>query len=374
MDIKSLFYESDKADNHARLPEPYIRNLYINQIPFLNTIALVAVVVAFTLLLAKNINADPKRQILNVSYDPTRELYRRINEEFVPLYQKQSGRHLEIKQSHGGSSRQAHAVAEGEQEADVVALALPSDIDGLRKHGLIVDDWQRRLPNNSEPYSSTIVFVVRKGNPKRIRDWPDLIANGVEIITPDPRSSGNGKLSALAGWGAVLSRGGSEDEARGYLKSFYEHAAVLDQGARASTITFAVERIGDVHLIWENEALREVAENSDLEIVYPPVSILAEPAVAWIDANVARHGTFADAKAYLEFLFSDQAQDSIAEFGYRAVKQQSQAKFAGRFPPLNLFPVTILAKGWSDAQQKFFADDGVINTVYRPKPRAVAVE
>ncbi|HXW48807.1 MAG TPA: sulfate ABC transporter substrate-binding protein [Xanthobacteraceae bacterium] len=374
MDIKSLFLERDHADNRPKLVEPYVRDPHINRTPLLNVIGLVAVSVAVTLILARNINADTARQILNVSYDPTRELYRRINEEFVPLYRTQSGRQLEIKQSHGGSSRQALAVAEGEQEADVVTLALPSDIDGLRKRGLIADGWQRRLTNNSQPYTSTIVFVVRKGNPRQIRDWPDLIANDVEIVTPDPKSSGNGKLSALAAWGAVVSRGGSEDEARAYLKTFYEHAAVLDQGARGSAITFAVERIGDVHLAWENEALREVAQNKDLEIVYPPVSILAEPAVAWVDANVKRHGTLADAKAYLEFLFSDQAQDTIAEFGYRPIKQQSLAKAAGRFPPLNLFPVTILAKDWSDAQQKFFADNGIVDAIYKPKPRAVAVE
>lgn len=374
MDIKSLFLERNNAGNGVKLLEPYVRHPHINRTPFLNVIGLVAVGVAATLLLARNINADTARQILNVSYDPTRELYRRINEEFVPLYRTRSGLQLEIKQSHGGSFRQAHSVAEGEQEADVVTFALPSDIDWLRKRGLIADGWQRRLPNNSQPYMSTIVFVVRKGNPRHIRDWPDLIANGVEIVTPDPKSSGNGKLSALAGWGAVVSRGGSEDDARAYLKSLYERAVVLDQSARGSAITFVVERIGDVQLAWENEALREVAEYKDLEIVYPPVSILAEPAVAWVDSNVKRHGTLADAKAYLEFLFSDQAQDTVAEFGYRPVNQQSLTKFAVRFPPLNLFPVAVLAKDWSDAQQKFFADNGIVDAVYKPKPRAVAVE
>jgi len=346
----------------------------MSRIPFINLIGIAAVGVATTLLLARNIDAGTERQILNVSYDPTRELYHRINEEFVPLYQKQSGRHLEVKQSHGGSSRQARAVAEGAQDADVVTLALYSDIDGLRRRGLIADTWQTRLPNGSQPYTSTIVFVVRKGNPRAIHDWPDLVANGVEIVTPDPKSSGNGKLSALAAWGAIVSRGGTESEARDYLRSFYEHAAVLDQGARGSAITFAVEKIGDIHLSWENEALREVAENKDLEIVYPPVSIRAEPYVAWVDANVARHGTLADAKAYLEFLFSDQAQDTIGEFGYRPIKPQSLAKFSGRFPQLDLFPVTVLARDWSDAQQKFFADNGIIDGVYRPKPRAVAVQ
>ncbi len=374
MDLKSIFRIQDEVANGAKTYEAYVREPHVRRFSWFNAIGLLGIGIAITLVLGKNINADTSRQILNVSYDPTRELYRRINEEFVPLYSKQSGRPLEIKQTHGGSSRQARSVADGEQQADVVTLALPSDIDGLRKRGLIAEDWQKRLPDKSEPYTSTIVFVVRKGNPKQIHDWPDLVADGVEIITPDPKSSGNGKLSALAGWGAIVSRGGGEDQAKAYLKSFYDHAAVLDQGARGSAVTFATENIGDVHLAWENEALREVADNKDLEIIYPPVSILAEPSVAWIDANVTRHGTLPEAKAYLEFLFSDQAQDTIAEYGYRPIKRESLEKFAGRFPALNLFPVTILAKDWSDAQQKFFATDGIIDTVYRPKPRAVAVE
>jgi sulfate/thiosulfate-binding protein len=374
MDIKSVFRIKDQDNDHGPAYQAYVTEPHIRRFSWHNAIGLLGIGIAITLVLGRNINADTSRQIINVSYDPTRELYHRINEQFVPAYLKQSGRHLEVKQVHGGSSRQARSVADGEQQADVVTLALPSDIDGLSKRGLIADDWQKRLPANSRPYTSTIVFVVRKGNPKQIHDWPDLTANGVEIVTPDPKSSGNGKLSALAGWGAIVSRGGSEDQARAYLRSFYDHTVVLDQGARGSAVTFAAEKIGDVHLAWENEALREVAENKDLKIIYPQVSILAEPSVAWVDVNVARHGTQSDAKAYLKFLFSDQAQDTIAEYGYRPIRQAALEKFTGRFPALNLFPVTILAKDWSDAQQKFFANDGIIDAVYRPKPRAVAVE
>jgi len=334
----------------------------MKRIPWINLAAVVAVAVAATLIVARNVEGDTSHQLLNVSYDPTRELYRRINDEFIAEYRTQTGKHLQIKQSHGGSSRQARTVADGQQPADVVTLGLYSDVDALRKRGLIAEGWSKRLPNNSQPYTSTIVFVVRKGNPKHIHDWPDLIVGDVEIITPDPKSSGNGKLSALAAWGAIVSRGGNEAQARAYLKSLYDHAPVLDQGARGAAVTFAVERIGDVHLTWENEALREVAEAKDLEIVYPPVSILAEPYVAWVDANVARNKTQADAKAYLEFLFTDQAQDIIAEFGYRPFRKESLEKFADRLPQ----------RDWDDAQQKFFAENGIIDTVYTPKPKAIS--
>jgi sulfate/thiosulfate transport system substrate-binding protein len=338
---------------------------------WINAGAVIAVAAAATLIVAHNVEGGPADQLLNVSYDPTRELYHRIDEQFVAAYYKQTGRLLQIKQSHGGSSRQARTVADGEQAADVVTLGLYSDIEALRKRGLVADGWSKRLPNNSQPYTSTIVFVVRHGNPKHIHDWPDLIEPGVEIVTPDPKTSGNGKLSALAAWGAIVSRGGTDEAARAFLKSFYDHAVVLDPGARGAAVSFAVEKIGDVHLTWENEALREVGEANDLEVVYPPVSILAEPYVAWVDTNVARHKTLADAKAYLEFLFTDEAQDTIAQFGYRPVKQEQLAKFASRLPPITLFPVTAIAKDWDDAQQKFFGENGIIDTVYVPKPKAL---
>jgi sulfate transport system substrate-binding protein len=202
-------------------------------------------------------------------------------------------------------------VIEGELVADVVTLGFFSDVQLLQRHGLIAPNWAARLPNASRSYYSTVVFVVRQGNPRAIHDWPDLIQPGVEIITPDPRSSGNGKLSALAAWGAALARGGSETDARAYLKTFYEHTPFLENGARATSQAFAIEKLGDVHITWENEALREVGEaKGGLEIVYPTLSILAEPAVAWVDANVRKHRTEAAARAYLEFLFTDGAQQS----------------------------------------------------------------
>jgi sulfate transport system substrate-binding protein len=289
---------------------------------WINFGAVAAVLVAFALIFAKNAPGNTTNQLLNVSYDPTRELYQKLNTEFVVEYEKRTGRHITVVQSHGGSSHQARTVISGEQQADVVTLGLFSDVDALRKRGLIANDWADRLPNHSRPYTSTIVFVVRQGNPKNIRDWPDLVHSDVQIITPDPRTSGNGKLSALAAWGSIVTRGGTEAEARAYLKAFYQHVAVMDAGARSAAMTFALQEIGDVQLTWENEAIREVNESDGkLQLVYPPVSILAEPYVAWVDANVARRGTRAVAQAYLEFLFTDQAQLTIASLGYRRTRK-----------------------------------------------------
>src|SRR5438105_331983 len=251
-------------------------------------------------------------ELLNVSYDPTRELWRQLKERFIAAYAKSAGVQLTIKQSHGGSSAQARAVIDG-LEADVVTLALEPDTDAIRKAGLIADGWQKQLPNGSVPYTSTIVFVVRKGNPKGIKDWPDLVYPGIDIITPNPKTSGNGKLSFLAAWGAVRQRGGSEEEAREYVRRLYQQVPVLDTGARGSTTTFSQKKIGDVHLTWENEAHLEVAEaRGDLEVVYPPLSIRAEPFVAVVDANVERKGTRAAAEAYLKFLYTPEAQEVIA--------------------------------------------------------------
>jgi sulfate transport system substrate-binding protein len=322
-------------------------------------------------IVAKNYQPHSEIQLLNVSYDPTRELYRELNQRFLERYEKETGHHVVVRQSHGGSSRQARAVISGEQPADVVTLGLRSDIEALHKRGLVHDGWESRLPNNSQPYYSTIVFVVRRGNPLGIHDWPDLVRlPTLEIITPDPKSSGNGKLAALAAWGAIVSRGGSEAKARTYLKALYDHTSFLEPGARGAALAFAVEKLGDVHLTWENEALREVAESKgELELVYPKVSILAEPAVAWVDANVAKNKSEVPAKAYLEYLFTDAAQEIIAKFGYRPYKAEILKLHRDRFPELNLFPITAIAKDWEDAQQRFFADNGIIETVYRPKPR-----
>src|SRR5256886_5170882 len=241
-------------------------------------------------------------ELLNVSYDPTRELWRQLNERFIAAYAKSPGGQLTIKQSHGGSSAQARSVIDG-LEADVVTLALEPDTDAIRKAGLIADGWQKQLPNGSVPYTSTILFVVRKGNPKGIKDWPDLVKPGIQIITPSPKTSGNGKLSFLAAWGSVTQRGGSDAAALEYVTKLYKQVPVLDSGARGSTTTFAQKKIGDVHLTWENEAHLEVDEaGGELEVVYPSASIRAEPYVAVVDANVERKGTRAAAEAYLKFL------------------------------------------------------------------------
>lgn len=308
--------------------------------------------------------------LLNVSYDPTRELYQALNPQFVEDYHQKTGRVVTVIQSHGGSSRQARLAVSGELRPDVVTLGLPSDVDTLRKRGQVAEGWAARLPNLSRPYYSTIVFVVRKGNPKALVDWPDLVRPGVEVITPDPKTSGNGKLSALAAWGAVTTRGGTEAQAREYLRALFDHAPFLVPAARAAATAFAVEKIGDVHLAWENEALREVDESAgELQIVYPPVSILAEPSVTWVDANVAQPGRAELARAYLQFLFGDAAQETIARSGYRPWKAEVLQRHAQRLPPLNLFAVNAIARDWDDAQTRFFADNAIIDTVYRPKPR-----
>lgn len=303
-------------------------------------------------------------ELLNVSYDPTRELWRQLNDAFIPHYEKTAGRKLTIKQSHGGSSSQARAVIDG-LEADVVTLAIWPDVDAIRKAGLIAEDWQRRLPNGALPYKSTIVFVVRKGNPKNIKDWPDLVREGVQIVTPSPKTSGNGKLSFLAAWGAVTQRGGSEDEALKFVTELYKHTPVLDSGARAATTTFAQKGIGDVHLTWENEAHFEVQEaGGELEIVYPPVSILAEPLVSWVDANVKKKGSEAAAKAYLEFMYTEAGQEIIAKNFYRPVHEEVSAAFAKQFPKIELFTVQKIAGNWDGAQAKFFAEGAAFDKIY----------
>jgi sulfate/thiosulfate transport system substrate-binding protein len=337
---------------------------------WINLGALTAVAASAALVLAKNAGSqDPQTHFLNVSYDPTRELYRDFDTAFVDDYARRTGKRLQILQSHGGSSRQARAVIDG-LPADVVTLALRSDIDALARRGLIAEGWQKRLPNDSLPYTSTIVFVVRKGNPKEIADWRDLVRPGVSIITPNPKTSGNGQLSFLAAWGSVIHAGGSEEQARQLVTGIYQRVAVLDSGARGAATTFAEEKVGDVHLTWENEALREVAEGrGELEIVYPPTSIRAEPYVAWVDANVARKHSEADARAYLQYLYSDRGQEIVAEHGYRPINPAVLAAHRARFPAIDLFAVTQVAAGWDEAQQKFFADGGVFDRLEKARPR-----
>jgi sulfate/thiosulfate transport system substrate-binding protein len=333
--------------------------------PRLNILGIVAIVTAATLITLHNVHHDNSpNQILNVSYDPTRELYAALDKTFIDQYRRQTGVAVEVKQSHGGSARQAADVIKGNQKADVVSLALPSDVDALRKRGLIAPGWQRRLPNHSVPYTSTIVFVVRKDNPKAIHDWSDLIKDGVEIVSPNPRTSGNGKLSVLAAWGSIKTRGGSDAQATDFVRALLGHVVAADTGARGGATSFAVEKIGDVHLTWENEALREVAENKDeLQIVYPTVSILAEPAVAWVDVNLGDKRTAAYAKAYLEYLYTDSAQETVAQFGYRPLKPEILAKHTDRLPSITLFPITAVAKDWYDAQDKFFGNNGIYDLV-----------
>lgn len=304
-------------------------------------------------------------ELLNVSYDPTRELWKQINARFIQQYTGETGGDLNIKQSHGGSSTQARAVIDG-LDADVVTLALYSDTDAIAKKGLIKKGWVDRLPNGSLPYSSTIVFVVRKGNPKSIKDWPDLLRNGVQVVTPNPKTSGNGKLSFLAAWGSVLAAGGSEQEAEEFVTKLYqpEKIPVLDSGARGSTATFAQKGIGDVHLTWENEAYLERKESGDqLEIVYPKSSIRAEPHVAVVDANVDRKGTRSAAEAYLKFLYTDEAQQIIATNHYRPYKQE----FSESFPKLELFGIKKVADSWDAADKRFFKEGGVFDKIYSAK-------
>jgi len=304
-------------------------------------------------------------ELLNVSYDPTRELWKEINSKFIPKYERETGVDLSIKQSHGGSSSQARAVIDG-LEADVVTLAMWGDTNQISKAGLIKRGWEKRLPNRSLPYHSTIVFVVRKGNPKKIKDWSDLTRSGVEIITPNPKTSGNGKLSFLAAWGSVILNGGSEKKAQAFVNKLYSQVPVLDSAARAATTTFAQKGIGDVHLTWENEAYLEVKEaGGDLEIVYPKVSIRAEPIVAVVDKNVDRRGTRAAAEAYLKYVYSDEAQEILIKHHYRPYNEEILQAHKRAFKPIKLFGIEKIAKSWDDANAKFFAEGAIFDQVYQ---------
>lgn len=316
-----------------------------------------------------NAAGGKKLELLNVSYDPTRELWRALNEKFIPEYEKSNGGTLTIKQSHGGSSTQARSVIDG-LEADVVTLAMWIDIDAIRKSGLIQPDWEQQFPNDSLPYLSTIVFVVRKGNPKNIKDWQDLARDDVQIITPNPKTSGNGKLSFLAAWGSVKVAGGDDAAAEKFVKQLYSHVPVLDSGARGATTTFAQKGIGDVHLTWENEAHLEVKEaNGELELIYPTSSIRAEPPVAIVTENVKKKGNEAAAKAYLEFLYTEPAQEIIAENFYRPSNEAVLAKHKATFPEIKLFKVTEVAESWEGAQKKYFAEGAVFDQIYTPSDK-----
>ena len=308
--------------------------------------------------------------LLNVSYDPTRELYQDVNAAFARQWKARTGQTVTIRQSHGGSGKQARSVIDG-LDADVVTLALGYDIDALAQGArLLPANWQSRLPNNSAPYTSTIVFVVRKGNPKGVRDWDDLVKPGVSVITPNPKTSGGARWNYLAAWGHALRQSkGDEGRAKDFVARLYRNVPVLDSGARGSTTTFTQRGIGDVVIAWENEAFLAVKElgPGQLEIVVPSDSILAEPPVAVVDRTVDRRGTRAVAQAYLEFLYSEEGQEIAANHHYRPRLAKVAARHAASFPRIALFTVDELFGGWSKAQPRHFGDGGVFDEIYKKR-------
>lgn len=307
--------------------------------------------------------------LLNASYDPTRELYQDINQGFARQWKAKTGDTVTIKQSHGGSGKQGRSVIDG-LNADVVTLALAYDIDAIAERGLIAKDWQKRLQHNSTPYSSTIVFLVRKGNPKGIKDWNDLVKPGVAVITSNPKTSGGARWNHLAAWGYALKQpGGSEASAKQFLGKLYKNVPVLDSGARGATVTFVERGIGDVLIAWENEAylaLKELGPDK-VDIVVPSVSILAEPPVALVDKVIDKRGTRKLAEAYLHYLYSDEAQDVIAKNYYRPTVEKAAKKHASQFPKVSLFTIDEVAGGWTRAQKTHFSDGGVFDQIYQPK-------
>jgi sulfate transport system substrate-binding protein len=306
--------------------------------------------------------------LLNVSYDPTREFYVAFNNSFADYWKKQGNGDVVIQQSHGGSGKQARAVIDG-LDADVVTLALSGDIDAIAKTGQIKTDWIDRLPNHSSPYTSTIVLLVRKGNPKHIKDWDDLIRPDVQVITANPKTSGGARWNYLAAWGYALDHNNGDDaKAREFVTKLYKNVPVLDSGARGSTITFTERGVGDVLIAWENEAFLAVKEagGDQYEIVTPSESILAEPPVAVVDANVDRKGTRKVAEAYLKYLYSDEGQDIAANWYYRPRTQAVADKYAAKFTKLKLFTIDEKFGGWAKAQPTHFADGGVFDQIYQP--------
>ncbi len=315
--------------------------------------------------------ADGGVKLLNVSYDPTRELYQDVNQSFGQEWKQKTGQTLSVSQSHGGSGKQARAVIDG-LGADVVTLGLAYDIDEIAaKSGRIAGDWQKRLPDNSSPYTSTIVFVVRQGNPKGIKDWDDLTKAGVAVIAPNPKTSGGARWAYLGAWGYALQKpGGNERSAKEFVRKLYKNVPVLDSGARGSTTTFGQRNIGDVLVSWENEAYLLVNElgKDKFQIVTPSVSILAEPPVAVVDRNVDKHGTRAVAEAYLKFLYSEAGQELAVKHHYRPRSAAVAKKHAGELANLKLFTVDQVFGGWQKAQAAHFADGGTFDQIYQPEP------
>ena len=305
--------------------------------------------------------------LLNVSYDPTRELYREYNAAFAKHWKAKTGQTVTVRASHGGSGSQARAVIDG-LEADVVTLALAFDVDAIARAGLIDPGWQKELPNNSTPYTSTIVFLVRKGNPKNIRDWSDLVKPGIQVITPNPKTSGGAQWNYLAAWQyAKTQPGGTDQKAREFVTALYQNVPVLDAGARGSTNTFVQRGLGDVLLAWENEAYLAVAESKgNFDIVAPSASILAEPPVAVVDKVANKRGTAAVAKAYLEYLGSPEGQEIAAKHHYRPRDANVLKKHAGEFAQVKLFTIDDAFGGWTNANRTHFADRAIFDQIYRP--------
>lgn len=307
-------------------------------------------------------------EILNVSYDPTRELYESYNKAFAAYWEKEKGQKVTIKQSHGGSGKQSRSVIDG-LEADVVTLALGYDIDALQEDGLINEGWESKYELNSSPYTSTIVFLVKKGNPKNIKDWSDLVKDGVEVITPNPKTSGGARWNYLAAWGYALKENGNDEaKAQEFVKNLFTHVPVLDTGARGATTTFVERGIGDVLIAWENEAVLSVKElgPDKFDIVYPSVSILAEPPVAVVDKVVDKRGTREVSEAYLKYLYSEEGQTIAAENFYRPTLESVKEKFKDSFPTIELFTLKDVFGTWKDTQAKHFNDGGIFDQIYVP--------
>ncbi|HNQ24919.1 MAG TPA: sulfate ABC transporter substrate-binding protein [Phycisphaerae bacterium] len=307
--------------------------------------------------------------LLNVSYDPTRELYQEYNEVFARHWEKETGQKVTVRQSHGGAGKQARAVMDG-LEADVMTLALAYDIDEVSaRAGLLPKEWQSRLPHNSCPYTSTIVFLVRKGNPKNIKDWDDLIRSDVSVITPNPKTSGGARWNYLAAWGYALQHNNNDEaKAKEFVTKLFKNVPVLDSGARGSTITFVQRSIGDVLLAWENEAFlfMEKVSKGEVEMVVPSMSILAEPPVTVVDKVAEKHGTVKLATAYLQHLYSEEAQDIVARYHYRPTLESVAKKYAQKFPQIPMLTIDSDFGGWQVAQKKHFADGGVFDDIYKP--------
>ncbi len=339
---------------------------------FLKTLLAAAILAVNCFAAAQTSSQTSPVTLLNVSYDPTRELYSEFNTAFAKHWKAQTGQDVTIKQSHGGSGKQARSVIDG-IDADVVALALAGDIDALYKNGgLIPQDWQKRLPHNSSPYTSTIVLVVRQGNPKGIKDWDDLVKPGISVITPNPKTSGGARWNYLAAWEFAKRKyggpKGDESKAKEFVKKLYENVPVLDTGARGSSVTFAQRNQGDVFISWENEAhLLEKEFGNKVDIVYPSISILAEPPVALVDKNVERKGTRKVAEAYLNYLYTEEGQDIAGKNFYRPISAKAQAKYVKQLPKLNLFTLESAFGSWDKVAKEHFADGAQFDQIYLKK-------